>query len=235
MQSFDVALCHVLAENKGKRVVSFYHEGQKYWLKQVEQQKGAEKFLKPFPAKAIQVEIKRLKWLNLRHVPTAKLVCSGDDYFVTTDVGDCISRLLQKNDISEDKKQQVIAQAAHKLAELHNQNLVHGRPAIRDITYLNNQVYFIDFEAKSLFSNLYYQKRRDVIVFFYSMFQAKLDEKYIRMAMQSYATTNPENWQASLKLLKRLSFIYYICLPFKPVAKSDLISIYGLFELLLNK
>ncbi|PIE47632.1 MAG: hypothetical protein CSA42_02370 [Gammaproteobacteria bacterium] len=235
MQSFEDTLCQVLAENKGKRVVCFCYEGQKYWLKQVEQQKGAEKFLKPFPTKAIQLEIKRLKWLNQRHVPTAQLVYSGDDYFVTTDVGDCVSQLLQNSDKSEDEKQQVIAQSAQKLAELHNKNLVHGRPAIRDITYLNNQVYFIDFEAKSLFSSLYYQKRRDVIVFFYSMFQAKIDEKYIHIAMQNYAKTNPENWQASLNLLKRLSFIYYICLPFKSVARSDLISIYGLFEVLLDK
>lgn len=234
MQDFDSQLSQVLTNHKGERVTPFEYKGQRYWLKQVEQQTGAEKFLKPFPAKALKEEIKRLKWLNRHHVPTATLVRAGDDYFVTTDVGESISQILRKDDsLTEQQKQQIIAQSAQKLAQLHQQDLIHGRPAVRDITYLNGQVYFIDFEAKSLFSEINYQKKRDVIVYFYSMFQAQLEENHIRTAMAQYAKTNPQNWQASLNLLKKLSFIYYLTLPFKPIAKKDLTSIYRLFEVVL--
>lgn len=235
MQGFDAQLCCVLTANRGKRVVPFEYQGEKYWLKQVEQQVGAEKILKPNPAKALKEEIKRLQWLNNHQVPTTRLVKAGDDYFVTTDVGDSISSLLQKNDMTEPKKHQIISQSAQKLAELHLQDLVHGRPAVRDITYLNGQVYFIDFENQSMFSNVAYQKKRDVIVYFYSMFQANLDETYVHTAMQAYATANPKNWQLSLNLLNKLSFIYYMTLPFKRIAKKDLISIYRLFEVVLGK
>lgn len=38
-----------------------------------------------------------------------------------------------------------------------------------------------------------------------------------------------------IAFLQRFSWIYYLLLPFKPIAKTDLIAIYRLFEILLIK
>lgn len=44
-----------------------------------------------------------------------------------------------------------------------------------------------------------------------------------------------ENWQNMIVFLQRFRWVYYLLLPFKPIAKTDLIAVYRLFEILLIK
>ena len=51
------------------------------------------------------------------------------------------------------------------LIDLHAKNLVHGRPAIRDITWDKGKVTFLDFESRSNSRNQNWVVIRDMLFF----------------------------------------------------------------------
>lgn len=235
MKNFKRELKNILEKNKGKRVTQFDYNGKEYWLKQTEELQGVDCILKPFPSKALQREIKQLKYLNKQHAPTAQLVAAGDDYFVTSDVGTSIGLQLKDPEISLELTQSLVNSAATALAELHKKELIHGRPAIRDITVLDEQVYFIDFENKISKKNPTYLKMRDLLIFIHSLYRAQLSDNMVKQAVNHYVQAGDEDiWQATVKFIKSRRWIYWLLLPTKPIAKKDLISAIYTFELILN-
>lgn len=222
-----------------ERIFSFEFNQKKYWLKQVEKPKGGMLLLKPNPQKALLRELSALQYLNQQHAPVAKVVASGEDYFVTEDVGMGVDDWL-KEPITLAQKQQIIGDSAKALALLHQQQLTHGRPALRDITWQQGKVYFIDFETVNLKpkspSRLIKAKIRDILVFIHSLFIKQIDINTIQQAIQIYCQAGGENnWLATKNYLKRYQIIYYFLCLFKPIARSDLIAILQLFQLTLKK
>ncbi|MDP8162308.1 kinase [Pasteurella skyensis] len=235
MNTFEQQVKAVLETNKGRRITSFEFEGDTYWLKQTEKLQGVEYFLKPFPKKALQREIEQLTYLNKNHISTAKLVETGDDYFVTNDVGRSLSSLLNDKNIAIEKTQFLVKLAACELHKLHQQGFVHGRPAIRDITLLEDKIYFIDFENKLSNKNLEYRKVRDLLIFIHSLYRAKLSQQTVEKAVESYIQAGGnEIWTATIDYIKNKRWLYWLLFPFKPIARTDLIAAFCIFEYILN-
>ena len=65
--------------------------------------------------------------------------------------------------IDEQQKFLIIYDACLALIDLHAKNLVHGRPAIRDITWDKGRVTFLDFESRSNSRNQNWVVIRDML------------------------------------------------------------------------
>ncbi|EGY34182.1 30S ribosomal protein S15 [Aggregatibacter actinomycetemcomitans serotype e str. SC1083] len=229
--SFAQYVRQLLAEHKGERVYYFTYGNKNYWLKQPEQLKGVWHLLKPHPQQAFQNELRSLQYLAQRQAPVPKLAAFGEDYLVLEDGGKSVANWVDDN-IPTQTKQQILLDCAKALAQLHQQGLVHGRPAIRDILWHDGRVLFIDFEVDATKRNLPRQKVRDLILFIYNLCREEnISDETIRMVMRGYQQDcEPQEWQDMMSSVCHYRFLYYLLLPFKYIAKKDLIGVYRLFR-----
>lgn len=225
------AVQELLKSQFGVRTVPFELQGKRYWLKQTEKTQGWMKLLKANPQRALQREINILQQLNQQNVAVPRLVAYGDNYFVVEDVGKTLNLWLEDPQISEKQKMTILADSARALATLHQNNIVHGRPALRDITWQQGEVKFIDFETASQ-ANINYGKLRDILVFIHSLYRSKyLSEQQIPEVIKQYQIhIDIPTWQNVEKFMQRFYWFYYLLRPFKTIAGSDLLALIGLFK-----
>jgi tRNA A-37 threonylcarbamoyl transferase component Bud32 len=220
----------VLNNNKGKRIVRFEHQGQVYWLKQAEKLTGAMRFLKANPKKAIQTEIETLTQLAQQGAQVPKLICFDDNYLVVTDVGKTLNEWMVNPDINDGTRQQILIDSAEALAELHRLGLAHGRPALRDISWQDGKVSFIDFEANQNSKNITYQQRRDILVYIHSLYRyLGPKHEFITPAIMAYRKAGGEQiWQEAKDWIAPWQFLYYALSPLKNIGGKDLRPVYWL-------
>ena len=206
-----------------KRVHRFDFEGQSYWLKQPEQSQGSQRLLKPFSTQAFKQEIQRIKWLMLQKAPIPEVKIINNHCLVMEDAGRTVRSLLE-SDLSEHQKLRILDDCVKALIRLHEQNIVHGRPLLKDILWQNGKVSFIDFEVASHSPNKKWQKIRDSILFIYGVC-CETSPKQIQHTIETFSRyADSHIWQGLLYLIKKYRFIYYFLLPFKPFARKDLIT-----------
>ncbi len=231
-QHFLSAVANELVAHKGTRIHSFYFQDKKYWLKQPEQLEGIERFLKPSPKRAFQKELDNLRFLTTNGAPVAKLMCYGDDYMVLEDAGRSASSYIESREQADDFINQMLATCGSTLANLHRQNLTHGRPALRDMVYKDGKVCFVDFENGKIGKNMMRQKVRDSLLYIHSLGRAEfLKPNQMAAAIAHYhSVCDKDEWQAMVDFLDKYRPLYrFLCL-FKKVARTDLQAIYRLFE-----
>lgn len=217
-----------------QRVVAFEFEGKKYWLKQIESLNRKERIIKGNALKAFQREVKNLTLLNKAGVPVPNIVLSTAYYFVLEDVGQPLNRILANFD--EQTRIQVLCQASRALAELHQKQIIHGRPALRDITYLNHQIYFIDFEAPLFSRNIAKQKMRDLFLLFHNLCKEELTFTELHQAMRAYRDNGGDAiYQQLLKLVQKTRWLYGFLNLFKSIAGGDLLAGLRLYQFLLGE
>lgn len=234
---FQEVVQALLKQHKGERIVSFDYDNQRYWLKQPEQLKGVWRLLKPQPQKAFQNELKTLQFLAEKNAPVPQLMAFGEDFLVLKDAGKTISYWVDKPDLCSDEKLAILADGAKALTDLHKKGLVHGRPALRDMAWHDGKVQFIDFESRSNHAKLNWQKVRDSLIFIHSLGRSDcISDEQMRLTVEKYQQyCEPEIWQQTQSFIKKNRWLYYLLLPFKPIARMDLIAIYRLFENTPNK
>ncbi|MDU8924412.1 protein kinase family protein [Pasteurellaceae bacterium LIM206] len=234
---FEQYVSALFQAHRGKRVLRFEYEGNIFWMKQPEQLKGVWRILKPQPKRAFHAECDILRELNRRHAPVPELVLWNSDYFVLKDAGYTLNQWVENDSlhISDETKMQILVEGAKALADLHREGLAHGRPAIRDIAWKDHEVKFMDFESRSRSNNPEWQKIRDSLIFIHSLCRSKrLSDSQIAQVVAKYQSyCEPVLWRKVITFVQKARWIYYVLLPFKPIAKMDLIAIYRLFEILL--
>lgn len=231
-QDFSQAVAKELTEFKGTRIHAFYFQDKKYWLKQPEQLEGIERFLKPSPKRSFYKELNNLRFLSEHNAPVASLLAYGDDYMVLEDAGRSASSYIESREQSDAFINEMLATCGATLADLHRQNLTHGRPALRDMVYKDGKVCFVDFENGKMGKNLMRQKVRDSLLYIHSLGRAEfLKPEQMALAIEHYHNVcDKEEWQAMLDFLDKYRPLYrFLCL-FKKVARTDLQAIYRLFE-----
>ncbi|OOF38610.1 hypothetical protein BKK49_09515 [Rodentibacter rarus] len=224
----------ILEQQKGKRIFKFNEGGKDYWLKQPEKLSGIWLLLKPHPKTSFTRELETLLSLAKQNAPVPQVICYGNDFFVLEDVGSSISQWVDNLNVSEDKKYLILSDASQALIGLHREGLVHGRPAVRDIVWNDGKVTFLDFESRSNSQNKDWLIVRDMLFFFHSLCrETSISDALVKETAAYYQThCNPKDWKLMQNYLSHFSWVYYLLLPFKPIAKKDLIAIYRLFELL---
>ncbi|KGQ69844.1 hypothetical protein OA57_09420 [Chelonobacter oris] len=230
-------ISRVLDKNRNVRVVSFEFDNQKYWLKQTEHLSGFMCLLKANPKQALRHETEALQHLNKLDAPCAELVAIGEGYLVLKDVGTTVNQWLENPTVCEAKKANILNDCARALAELHRLNLVHGRPATRDMGWANGNVRFIDFESKLKIRRLQRNKIRDLLIFIHDLYrQGNLPQDMIESAVATYRRHDGEQvWQQAVALVKEWRIFYRLFRPFYPIAGKDLLASLKLFAYLLEE
>ncbi|QLB12978.1 hypothetical protein EV697_102346 [Bisgaardia hudsonensis] len=229
---FEQYIKSLLVSQKGKRIYCFQYNAQSYWLKQPEELKGIWRILKPNPKKSFIRELNKLKFLAEQKAPVPELVCSGKDFLVLKDSGKTVSWWMVNCSCPIKMKNNILIDVINAILSLHKMNLTHGRPAIRDIIWNNGEVLFIDFESPNIKKDLFYQRKRDILLFVYSLCREKtLSDEQIVLVLNEFEKKLSENlWQSILSSMKKLSWLYHFLSVFKPIAKTDLLAVYRLFE-----
>ncbi|MCC4832404.1 phosphotransferase [Shewanella sp. 10N.7] len=228
MQSFKDKVALMLVLNKGERISQFEHHGKRYWLKQVEQLTGAMRFLKADSAKALIKETQVLKQLDAEGAPVPKVVANGEGYLVIEDAGRTVRDWLDNNDIAATEQQNILNDSSQALADLHQMQLAHGRPALRDISWRSGEVKFIDFEANQQKGSVVEQQIRDLLVYIHSLYRyLGADSERISKTITAYRQAGGEAiWQKSKDFLASWQWLYYFASPIKNVGGKDLKPVY---------
>ena len=223
--------------HRDERIYPFQYEGKKFWLKQPEKLKGIWLLLKPRPKQSFKNELQTLLNLSEKNASVPTVFYHDENFFVLEDAGATVSQWLYDKKIDDQQKFSIIYDACLALIDLHTKNLVHGRPAIRDITWDEGKITFLDFESRSSSQNQNWLIVRDMLFFFDSLCREEdISDTFIQKVALYYQThCEAKNWHNMIIYLQRFLWIYYLLLPFKPIAKTDLIAVYRLFEILLIK
>ncbi|WP_439328342.1 RIO1 family regulatory kinase/ATPase domain-containing protein [Lonepinella sp. BR2357] len=233
LEQYAKALCIQYPE---KRTYSFIFENQNYWLKQPEQTKGSQRFLKPHPRKRFRKEVERLLKLQQKDAPIPHIYIANDDMLVMDDAGISVNHWITDPLTSSEQKQQILNDSAIALANLHKQNLVHGRPFVKDILWKNGVVSFIDFEVDTISHSPIQQQVQDNILFLIGICRESiLTKEQIKQTILTYKNfTEHKIWQHTLDKLRYYRFAYWLLSPFKKIAGKDLKAIYLLIEVCYN-
>ncbi|AIL32752.1 BUD32 family EKC/KEOPS complex subunit [Basilea psittacipulmonis] len=209
---FEDYIQEIYHNNLHKRIIHFDFEGKGYWLKSVEFLTTlSEKIMKPCPKKAFKRELSRLLELQNKVSNVPQVVYYCDEYFVTADHGTAISQLINSG-IDRQEQQKYLCMVAKQLAQLHRQDIIHGRPAIRDILYDGKNIYFIDFESFFFIHSLRMRKTRDFLIFIHSLLRNKhIDPSLLPVVVQTYREEiDPDTWQYISKRISQLLYTYPI-------------------------
>ncbi|WP_026069232.1 BUD32 family EKC/KEOPS complex subunit [Legionella tunisiensis] len=85
-------------------------------------------------------EAERLRLFATKGLPVPEVLASTSSYIITSDVGFNLQQLAEQ--IMDRKERDVLFEKAmYSLANLHQANLCHGRPSLRDMTLQNDKVF----------------------------------------------------------------------------------------------
>ncbi|WP_165773097.1 RIO1 family regulatory kinase/ATPase [Conservatibacter flavescens] len=219
-------------QNQGKRICQFEYNGKKFWLKQPEKLRGIWRILKPSANLAFKNEIENLQRLNILKAAVPELITHTENYLVLEDVGRTVNLWIEDPGTSVEKENLILKDCVKALTDLHRKDLVHGRPALRDIAWKDGVIKFVDIESTSRSENLTKNKIRDSLVFIHGLFRAKvLTQEQAKEAADLYGQyCDPVIWQKMLGIVNKFYWIYYLVRPFRSVAGMDLLAVIRLFE-----
>lgn len=134
----------LIRENPKRRILDFTLEGQKYWIKR-KLGNGRNQLVKYSVEKEFYYEIARMTIAGRFHPELVPhMVCLTPDYMVTLDGGPTLKNVLGSKR-EEAEKEGILEDTGAALASLHHDGIIHGRPALRDITYLDGKLTFLDW------------------------------------------------------------------------------------------
>lgn len=228
--SFENYVHQLVETYKGKRIHSFEYEGHLFWLKQPEVVSASWRLIKPNPNKAFQHEINSLINFAKSNAPVPQLLLTGKDFLVLKDAGPTLADWVEDTTVPENEKKYILSEGVKALLALHQKGLVHGRPALRDMAWNGKQITFIDLETHHEASEK--KQTYDIIIFIHSLCRSKAisDLEIRRLVNELAQQAKIPIWQQVLHLLQTYRFLYFLLLPFKLIARTDLIAIYRLFE-----
>ncbi|WP_298626565.1 hypothetical protein [uncultured Legionella sp.] len=196
MSLYDLVKKYI-ADNPQISVGKIIHDDQEVWIKR----RFASKeniwhkllhyltFIIPFPViyptvvsdvtDSLLQEAMRLTLLADNNIPVPTVLIANNEFLATTDVGETLQRHLESID-EPGKRAYLLQQAAIALGKLHQANLCHGRPSLRDMTYNNEQIYFIDLEEDPLsVMSAAQAQARDVWLLFFSVARQCRDNPFL--------------------------------------------------------
>lgn len=221
--SFEDKVFEELVTKENKRnsaeVFPFEYKGEKYWVKKERATKSNifHKFfyklsnidiLVPVEDKsskeAMLFEINKINKFNNEGIPTSKIVGVGKDFFVMSDMGIPLYKLLKKSK-NKEELYIYIDKIILALSSLHSKGFYHGGAQSRNFTYLDDKISIIDFEdsfKKDI--SLKVLQLRDLVLFLLSMSKLKnIDLDYSYIIYKYIENTENNNFIVKLKNLSR--------------------------------
>ncbi len=188
------------------------------------------------PEEALKFESSKLQELYTLSVPVPKVIEVSQTYFVLEDAGPTVRHLI-KHDLIEDPPK-VFEEIIAQLAALHNLDKFHGGPQIKNVTYKDKKISFIDFE-ESFDSEVDIKdlQFRDLFLFLFSLSKTKREIDY-KILIKKYIelTDNKDVIQRFHQLASNAAFLMKIVKnrAVWNIAGRDVQSIYRLLEEVKN-
>lgn len=241
------SLVEQLLKSKSKnRTFSFEFEGEKLWVKQPEIGEAniwhtlallfskvlKNNFFKPTvvtdPQASLAYETKKLAFLKSQGINVPEIIIAHTNYLVLKDAGIPLSSLLNHDEITFDEKIVICHKLSSALADMHNKGLYHSRPALRDISYKEGKIYFMDFE-ENLESTLSTQEAilRDGFIFVHALYRKLYSPELIAITLESYhRALRPDLWDQLVSEGNRYHLTYLLIRSLKRFLGKDGIAIY---------
>jgi tRNA A-37 threonylcarbamoyl transferase component Bud32 len=236
----------LLSKNGHRRTFSFEFEGKKLWVKQPELAEENiwhtflslfskvlnNNFFKPTVVtdakESLAYEAKRLKELRENGIRVPDLLIETENYLVLEDTGRVLSEIFNDPAITIQEKEGIIIQLSSDLASMHNKGFFHSRPALRDITYKEGQIYFMDFE-ENLEKSLTTKEAiiRDGFLYVHTLYRKLNTSEIILTGLKNYQNTlQTELWNSLIEEGKRYRITYTLLRLLRPFLGKDAIAIY---------
>lgn len=165
-------------------------DGQRFWMKRVEDLPLRMRLQKGDARAAFEAERAGLRLLGDEGLPVAPIALDGPDYIVLPDVGQTLNLVLRQ--APEAERLAAFRAAGQSLARLHRAGFVHGRPAIRDICWDGSEARFIDLERFSVARRGTLHQALDVVMFVQTVMTVSADAVgELDAALESYASAAP--------------------------------------------
>ncbi len=179
-QEIKKAAERAIAEKPESRVISFSLGEEKFWIKR-KMGNGRRAAVKYSVEKEFYYEIARMT-IAARNTPdlVAPIEVLTPSYMVTLDGGPTLKNWLD-SEKSEEEKEVLLEQAGAALASLHAADIVHGRPALRDICWQKGRFTFLDWENRLYSKDLNEQKAIDFLLLLQGIGRENYKEEQGRM------------------------------------------------------
>ncbi|WP_304917846.1 hypothetical protein [Methylophaga sp.] len=162
---------------------------------------------------ALTGEIQRINQLNDQGASVPQIIASGDNWFATADHGTTLQKLFKRSELNEQQLQHILQQAAIALANLHNINAWHGRPALKDMLWDGEKVTLIDFEENPINHLTPVQcMSRDIFLFMHSVVRFyEVDNPVVLAVWHSYCENAAEEIsQSAIQLAKSMTWLFWL-------------------------
>ncbi len=222
MSDIGVIIQQGLQQNQNEDVFSIVYENKKLWVKKA-RMTGSRRFHKlvygiykhpliiPVANKdlkqAVAHESSKIQRLYKLGVSVPKVIKTTNEYFILEDCGPTVNDLMHKQLI--DKPMDLFEKIIIELATLHNLKEFHGSSQIKNFTYTDGQVYFIDFEEsfdkKVDIEELQF---RDLFLFLLSLSRLDGEFNYEKLLQKYIALTHNEKIIGKFHtLITKVSFL----------------------------
>jgi len=229
-------------DNEAKRTFSLEYKGDKIWVKQSESAEtniwhklsGMIASLIHSPLfiptvatdgkSSLEGEAKRIEYYALQGVHVPHVIAKSDQWLALSDAGIPLNVFARDPKIDVDSKLKAILQSVHTIVQLHQQNLWHGRPALRDLAYDGEKVTLIDFEEDpGIILNPHECMVRDLFLFVHSLhYYLKDVPQILQEALEEIKRSERQDiWEKTVDLSKRMRLIYWVLNIIEPVAGKD--------------
>ena len=199
-----------IQKNPTRRIISFPWNGATYWIKR-KLSNRRNTWLKYSAEKEFLYEVARITIAARVHpelVPHIEVLTP--DYIVTADSGPDLCYWMRTPDLDKDEKLRILESAGAGLAKLHESGIIHGRPALRDITWKDKKITFLDWQSRLYFKDMAKQKIQDVLMLLHGLYRENYEEEtlYAAALEKGYKNTAGEKtWEETRQLLKKYCLI----------------------------
>lgn len=226
-----------IAKAADRRVISFTLDGETYWIKR-KMGNGRKQFAKYSVEKEFYFEVAKMTIAG-RAAPllVPEILVLTPDYMVTKDGGRTLKNWLD-SDMPEEDKQQLLEEAGRALYSLHQAGIVHGRPALRDITWKEGNFTFLDWENRMFTKDIEEQKAVDLILLLHGLAREDYREEGHRMEAldRGYLAQGGEKTRENaIRLFRKHGVLYRIVKALSPFHMVDVEAARKVCEYLLNK
>lgn len=226
----------LISERPSDRVLNFTLDDQKYWIKR-KLGNGRNQLVKYSVEKEFYYEIARMTIAGRNNpdlVPEIEVLTP--DYMVTKDGGPTVKNWLD-SDKSEAEKELILEEAGAALAALHKNGIVHGRPALRDITWNDGVIHFLDWENRMYSQDPATQKALDFILLLQGIYRENYPEARERAdALERGYVKNggEETREEARRFLMKHSIVGSLTRQLAPFKMKDIESVRKIYDHLLT-
>ena len=206
-KAFQMAVKKAIAEHKKSRNISFFFEGEIYWIKR-RLSNGRNQFAKSSVNVQFYTEVARSTIAHRLTGLSPEIVYLDADCMVTRAAGENINHWM-KESISEEEKVGILFQVGQALGELHQAGMTHGRPALRDFLYEDGRVTLLDWENQPRAENKDKCMALDYLLLLLSLFREPYARKdYVEALEKGYADkAGAETREWARTFLRKHAFI----------------------------